>query len=149
MGKGANPITEQRAAGGLDLETLRRAYEQRGAELVTGLYANDAEVLIINHATPPSSSFDLHGREEIREHLRDGFSRQMLHRVENEVVDEVRIAFNVACRYPDGNRVFCRGMLEVRDGKIVREVDIGACADELSRPPARQKQNHSRMELRP
>ncbi|MDX6382321.1 MAG: hypothetical protein QOI57_3345 [Rubrobacteraceae bacterium] len=27
---------------------------------------------------------------------------------------------------PDGNRVFCAGMLEVRDGKIVREVGVQA-----------------------
>jgi hypothetical protein len=50
----------------------------------------------------------------------------MTHRVENEVIGEDRAAFNIACQYPDGGLVYCAGMLEVRDGKIVREVGIQA-----------------------
>ena len=90
------------APGGLDFETLRRALEERDAETLIGLYADDAELRIVNRNTTPSSPRQLHGKEEISEYLRDVCSREMTHHVEDEVVGESRIAFNEACEYPDG-----------------------------------------------
>ncbi len=119
-------MTTQKSASGLDFETLRRGYEQRDAELLIGLYADDAETRIVDRANPPSSPRVLSGKEQIAEYLRDVLGREMSHRVENEVVGEDRVAFNIACSYPDGNRVFCAGNLEVRDGRIVREVGVQA-----------------------
>ena len=46
-------MTEQKTA--LDFEALRRASEHRNAEALIGLYAEDAEVRIVNRETPPSS----------------------------------------------------------------------------------------------
>ena len=115
-----------RAPGGVDMETLRRAIEQRDLDLMLGLYADDAEIHTINRNTPPSSPLVLRGKEEIAEYLGDVFGREMKHRVENEVVGENRIAFNEACEYPDGTRVLGAGTLELRDGKIVRQVNVEA-----------------------
>ena len=117
-------MTEQKAA--LDFEALRRAHEQRDAELAVSLYADDAEMRIVNRSTPPSSPFELHGKEEIAEYLREVYGREMTHQVENEVVGEDRIAFNVACQYPDGTRVLASENLEVRNGKIARQVEVVA-----------------------
>jgi hypothetical protein len=50
----------------------------------------------------------------------------MTHPFENEVVGEGRIAFMEACEYPDRTRVPGAGTLEVRDGKIVRQVNVEA-----------------------
>jgi hypothetical protein len=50
----------------------------------------------------------------------------MTHRVEREVLDEERIAFNEECEYPDGTRVLAATTLEVRDGKIVGQVNVEA-----------------------
>ena len=66
----------------------------------------------------------LRGKEEIAEYLRDVLSRDMRHRIENEVVGEDRVAFNVACEYPDGTRVLAAQNLDVRDGKIVRQIEV-------------------------
>ena len=112
--------------GGLDFEVLRRAIEDRDAETLAGLYADDAEVITVNHNTTPSSPNVLRGKEEIGEYLRDVCSREMTHRVENEVVGEDRIAFQEACEYPDGTRVLGAQTLELRDGKIVRHVNVEA-----------------------
>jgi hypothetical protein len=90
------------------------------------LYADDAEIVIVNHNTPPSSPFELHGTEALAEYLKDVFSREMTHSIENEVVGENRIAFNVACEYPDGTRVLAAETLDVKDGKIVRQVEVVA-----------------------
>ena len=117
-------MTEQKT--GFDFEALRRAEEQHDLDSMLDLYADDAEVSIVNRNTPPSSPFELHGKEEIAEYLRDIFSREMTHRIENEVVGEDRVAFNVACEYPDGTCVLAAENLELRNGKIAREVSIVA-----------------------
>jgi hypothetical protein len=113
-------------SGRLDFETLRRAIEGRDADTLVGFYADDAEVLTVNRNTTPSSPRVLRGKERISEYLRDVCARQMTHRVENEVRGEDRIAFLEACEYPDGVRVLGAQTLELRDGKIVRQVNVEA-----------------------
>jgi hypothetical protein len=117
---------QNKPASSLDFEVLRRAYEERDPELAISLYADNAEVRIIDHTNPPSSPFVLHGKEQIAEYLRDGLGREMTHCVQNEVIGENRVAFNVECQYPDGNRVLCAAVLDLRDGKILRDVSVQA-----------------------
>jgi ketosteroid isomerase-like protein len=123
-------MTEQRVTGKLDFEDLRRAQEQRDLDAMLDLYAEDAEIHIVNRNTPPSSPYVLRGKEAIAEYLRDVFGRDMSHSIENEVVGEDRLAFNVACEYPDGTRVLASENLEVRDGKVVRQVEVVAWDEE-------------------
>ena len=119
-------MTEQKTRGGFDFEVLRRGIEQSDAEALIGLYADDAELRVVNKNTTPSSPLQLHGKEQIAEMLRDVCGRTMTHRVEDEVIGEGRIAFNEACEYPDGLKVLGATTLDVRDGKIVRQVNIEA-----------------------
>ena len=119
-------MSMQATGGDLDFEVLRQAIEGRDAETLAGFYADDAELLTINRNSTPSSPAVLRGKEEIGEYLRDVFSREMTHKVENEVVGEERIAFHEACEYPDGVRVLGAETIELRDGKIVRQVNIEA-----------------------
>lgn len=119
-------MTEQKTASGLDFEFLRRGWQERDAELLLSLYADEAEVRIVDRDNPPSSPFELHGKEEIAEYLRDAFGGEATHRVENEVVGKDRAAYNVACYYPGEIRVLYAGTFEVRDGKIVREAGVQA-----------------------
>jgi hypothetical protein len=110
----------------LDFEVRRRAIEGRDADTLIGFYADDAEVLTVKRNSTPSSPQVLRGKEAIGSYLRDVCGREMTHRVENEVLGENRIAFQEACEYPDGTRVLGAGTLEVRDGKIVRQVNVEA-----------------------
>lgn len=110
----------------LDFETLRRAIENRDAETLIGFYAEDAEVRTVNKNETPSSPRVLRGKEEISEYLREVYGRGMTHRVEDEVVGDDRVAFFEACEYPDGMRVLGAQTLELRDGKIVRHVNVEA-----------------------
>ena len=75
---------------------------------------------------PPSSPQVLSGREEISGYLRNACSREMTHRAENEVVGDGRTVFNEACEYPDVTRVLGAETLELRDGKIIRQVNVEA-----------------------
>lgn len=109
-----------------DFEALRHGIEQLDAELLLNLYADDAELRIVNRHTTPSSPRELHGKEQITEYLRDVCGRAMTHRIEREVVGEDRVAFNEACEYPDGTRVLAATTLELQDGKIVQQVNVEA-----------------------
>jgi hypothetical protein len=124
--KEEEPMTEQRTAGGLDFGALRRAIEGRDAEALVGFYADDAQIRTVNKNATPSSPEVLRGKEQIARYLRDVCGREMTHRVEDEVVGEGRVAFVEACEYPDGVRVLGAATLEVRDGKIVRQVNVEA-----------------------
>ena len=119
-------MTEQKSTSAFVFEALRQAIENLDADQLVGLYANDAEMLTVNRYTTPSSPKVLKGKEEIAEHLRDVCGRAMTHRVENEVIGEDRVAFNEACEYPDGTRVLAAMTLDVRNGKVVHQVNVEA-----------------------
>jgi hypothetical protein len=119
-------MTDQKSAGGLDFEALRRAIEQSDFDSLMNFYDENAELHSVNRNTPPSSPEVLHGKEAIAERLEDVCGRDMTHHVENEVVGQERIAFNEACEYPDGIKVLAAQTLEVREGKIVRQVNVEA-----------------------
>jgi ketosteroid isomerase-like protein len=123
-------MAEQQVTGKLDFEDLRRAQEQRDLDAMLDLYAEDAEIRIVNRNTPPSSPYVLRGKEEIAEYLSDVFGREMSHTIENEVVGEDRLAYNVTCQYPDGTRVLASENLEMRNGKVVRQVEVVAWDEE-------------------
>lgn len=110
----------------LDFEALRRADERKDIEALAGFYADGAEVCVISKDNPPSSPFELRGKEEIAEYLRDVCGRDIESRIENEVVGEDRVAFNVVCEYPDGTRVMAATTLEVQDGRISRQLTVEA-----------------------
>ena len=46
------------------------------------------------------------------------------------MVADDAVAFTEACRYPDGTNVLCATVLELADGRIVRQVVVQAW-DEL------------------
>jgi len=105
-----------------DIETLSRAVEQRDAATQLAMFAEDAELVQYDKDNPPSSPQTARGKEEIGEVLEDVFSRDMKHRVFGAVVNGDRAAYGIECEYPDGNRVTCAALLDLRGGKIVREV---------------------------
>jgi hypothetical protein len=117
-------MTRRRPANGLDFEALRHAIERRDPDLLLGFYADDARLSIAN--AQQSSPFGLGGKAEIAKHLRATFGQEASHRVERGVVGEHRVTFRESCDYPDGGRVVVETTLEVRDGKIVRQVDVVA-----------------------
>ena len=119
-------MTQRKAANGLDFETLQLGIEHCDPELILGFYAEGAELSIVNAGPPQGSPFQLRGKAEIAKHLRAVFGQEASHRVQREVIGEDRVTFREACEYPDGGRVLVETTLEVRDGKIIRQVDVVA-----------------------
>src|SRR5579859_4947525 len=121
--------------GTFDSAALRRGIEERDTQTLLGLYADDAEMRITDRNDQPSAPRVLNGRAAIGAYLADACGRDMTHTVERLVVGDDGAAFTQACRYPDGTRVLCSAVLDLRDGQIVRQTCVQAW-DEAPAPQA-------------
>jgi ketosteroid isomerase-like protein len=110
----------------LDLQALGRSVEERDAAARLSHYADDAVVEVVDSEHPPSNPQTFRGREEIRGFVEDVAGRDMSHAVRSALADGDSAAIVVDCKYPDGSQVRCHGMLQTRDGKIVREEIVQA-----------------------
>lgn len=103
-----------------DTAAFASAIERRDAAAVLAMYAPDAEIRGVDETARPSHPNVLHGRDEIRAMLEDLCSRDMTHEV-SAFTSGDRLAYQVRCRYPDGTRVLCHSIADLRDGRIARE----------------------------
>lgn len=117
-------MSTMEAPASFDLAALRRGIEERDADQLIGLYAEDAEMRLVDRLHPPSNPQILRGRGAIGEYLTDVCSRDMTHRVEHLTSEGDRVAFTEDCEYPGGSRVLCAATLDIADGHIVREVGV-------------------------
>ena len=109
-----------------DIEALHRGHRERNAVVLASLYAEDAQILVVDATRPPKAPLAITGQEQILEFLIDICSRDMTHRIENECLTPERLAFNVACRYADGTNVLSAQICDLRDGLIVQETIVQA-----------------------
>ncbi len=110
----------------LTVPALRRAIESRDGQTLTNFYADDAVLRVIDQNNPPSHPLEVTGRDAIAAYYADLCGRAMTHRVETAVAVSDRLAFTQACTYPEGGRVVCAAMLELRDGRIARHLAVQA-----------------------
>ncbi len=143
-------MTRRKSGTRLDFGTLRLGIERCDAELMLGFYAENARLSIVNADVPQNSPFELNGKAEIAKHLRAAFGQEASHRVEGGVVEEDRVTFREVCGYPDGGRVSVETTLDVRGGKIVRQVDVVSAGTQPDREdeigpssPTRQPQSQT------
>jgi len=110
----------------LTISSLRQAIEGRDGATLAGFYADDAVLQIVDQEHPPSKPLEIKGHDAIAAYFDDVCGRAMTHNVEFGITEGDRLAFTQACTYPDGNRVFCSATLELRQGKIARQVAVQA-----------------------
>ncbi len=109
-----------------DAEMLRRSIEERDAATMLGLYAEDAELHVVDRHDQPSHPKIIRGRAAIGEYLADVCGRDMTHKIERLVVGDDGAAFVQACQYPSGARVRCAAVLDLKDGLITRQSGVQA-----------------------
>jgi ketosteroid isomerase-like protein len=109
-----------------DLEAFRRGYEEWDIDALLALYADDVELIQIDRDNPPSAPRVRHGREVLKGMFEHCAAAGVEATVENAVAGEGRAAATVTCEFPGGRRVVANAMLELRDGRIVREREVVA-----------------------
>jgi hypothetical protein len=114
------------AAPAFDTEVLRRGIEGNSAAALLSLYADDAELRVVDRNTQPSHPMIKHGRGEIADMLNDVYSRDMTHKMEDCIIQGDHVAYTESCEYPDGVRVLASSMMSLRDGKIVEQTLVQA-----------------------
>ena len=105
---------------------IKRAIEGRDGQMLAGFYADSAVVRVIDRNNPPSRPREVRGKSAISSFWDDICSRAMTHEVNFSVAEGDRLAFSQACAYPDGARVFCLAMIELKDGKIAQQTVVQA-----------------------
>ena len=109
-----------------DLDAFKRAYEDWDIERLVGLYADDVELVQIDRDNPPSAPRVRHGREVLKGMFEHCAAAGVQATVENAVSGEDRAAATVTCEFPGGRKVVANAILELRDGRIVREREVVA-----------------------
>jgi hypothetical protein len=109
-----------------DVAALRAAFAVRDAAALVSLYADDATVELIDAQHTPSNPRRLSGRDQLRAHFEDVFSRDMTHAIDISVATPDALGYSLRCTYAGGMKVVCVANAELRDGRIVREVGVQA-----------------------
>lgn len=111
---------------GFDFATLKSAMESSDGAALIGLYAEDAEMTVIDCNHPPTSPLTLRGKPAIAGFWSDVCGRTMTHDIDQEVITPDRVAFVETCAYPDGCRVMASMNLDLLGGRIVRHLTVQA-----------------------
>jgi len=109
-----------------DAGTLRRGIEERDAATLLALYAEEAELQVVDRYDQPGHPKIVRGRDAIGEYFADVCGRDMTHTIERLVVGDDGAAFVQACRYPSGAQVRCVAVLDLKDGLITRQSGVQA-----------------------
>jgi ketosteroid isomerase-like protein len=122
-------MTAKTASTTLDLvETLRRGFEEWDVEALLSLYADDVEQIQVDRDNPPAAPRVRHGKEHYRGMFEHCAAAGVKASVEHAVAGPDRAAATVTCAFPGGRTVVANTILELRDGRIVREHTV-ACGD--------------------
>ncbi len=113
-------------AKSVSVAALKRAIEGRDAKALAAMYADDALMLVIDRDHPPSNPHRLAGKAAIASYFGDVCGRDITHMVENGLAMGNRLAFTQSCTYPDGGKVFCSAMLDLKGGKIAQQTVVQA-----------------------
>jgi len=121
--------TSQMTSRSFDAGALRRGIEERDAATLMALYAEDAELHVVDRNDQPSHPNIIRGRAAIGEYFADVCGRDMTHTIERLVVGDDGAAFVQACEYASGGRVVCVAVLDLKDGLITRQSGVQAWDD--------------------
>lgn len=113
-------------AAHFDLATLRHGVEDRDLAAMLGLYDEGAEISITDHRHTPSRPQVIRGRGEITAFLTDLLGRDMTHQLDHVVAGDGTVSYIERCTYPDGSRVTMSSVLDIADGRIIRQEGVQA-----------------------
>jgi len=110
-----------------DFPAYRAAFEAKDVPRWLAFYADDAEWFEYNSQDdPPRAPNVMRGRDEIRAFLEHIAALPIAIALADEVLGAERIAFSCTVDLGNGRRIIEHVIADVRDGQIVRHVDVEA-----------------------
>lgn len=103
-----------------DVDGLRRAVASRNESYLLALYADRAEVELIDPNHPEAPLRVLRGKPAISAWLHDMASPDVRYQVRNSTAGHESLRFTEECSYPDGTHLRYECRAEVRSGQITR-----------------------------
>jgi hypothetical protein len=108
-----------------DLGLLKRSFESWDLETLLALYHEDLEQVEIDDVTPPSAP-RIRSKDDLRQIFERASKGGVRILVDNPVPGDERAACTFTCAFDDGRRVVANSILDIRDGRIVRQFDVQA-----------------------
>jgi len=111
-------------AHAVSVSEIKFGIENRDGRRLANMYADDAVLRVVDRDNPPSKPREIRGKAAIAAYWDEVSGRTMTHKVEEAVAAGDRLAFTQACAYPEGGKVLCLAMLELKDGKIAQQTAV-------------------------
>ncbi len=108
-----------------DIELLKRSFESWDLEPLLDLYDDEVEQIEMDEVTPPAAP-RVRNKDELRQIFQNGCNAGVKISVDNLLVGDDRAACTFTCAFDDGRRVVANSILDIRDGRIVRQFDVQA-----------------------
>jgi hypothetical protein len=89
-------------------------------------YAEDAQWIEYKPSAPPRAPIHMIGKAQIKAFIEAVLGSDLEITLADEVVGDERAAFSLTCSSPDGKRVYEQVIVQLRGGKVVRQVDVEA-----------------------
>lgn len=113
-------------SGGFDYAAFKRAFEAQDIETWLSFFDENAEWIEYRHNAPPASPNRMCGKSEIGAVLGRVKSSNVRLELSDEVLGPTRAAFCVTCTLFSGRKIIEHVILHLKDGKILRQVDVEA-----------------------
>jgi hypothetical protein len=107
-----------------DLDAFVRGWGSWDMDALLSTYAEDVEMVQIDRDNPPSAPRVRRGRETVEAMARHCAGAGVKATVDGAIADGDRGAASIACEFPGGREVLGNSTFELRDGLIVRQVDV-------------------------
>ena len=113
-----------RSTTGFDVDEFARAYAQWDIDALLDLYADEFELVQIDRDNPPSAPRVRQGMEVRGGWRAPGAAAGVRAPVANPGAGGAPAAATITCEFPGGRKVLANGILEIHNGRIVREHDV-------------------------
>jgi hypothetical protein len=108
-----------------DFDLLKRSFENWDLEPLLDLYDDGCEQIEMDETTPPAAPRK-RTKDDLRQIYQNGCHAGVKVSVDNPVLGDDRVACTFTCAFDDGRRVVANSIIDVRDGRIVRQFDVQA-----------------------
>src|SRR3954452_309209 len=103
-----------------DYSLLKRSFESWDLETLSALYHEDLEQIEMDDVSQPAEP-RIRTKAELIQVLERGCQAGVRIGVENPVLGDDRLACTLSCNFDDGRPVVANSIMDLREGRIIRQ----------------------------